>query len=152
MTTIYTNKCPFCGTYISIKDATLCPGCAKSIYYGPDPHWSWHKSTWDSLSYYYYANKQERDQAIRNKVAVDKYWASEEGIKHAEEIRLNRLKNQQEIQDAASSKSIKGLIGILLIFSIPVAWFFGGWEWDNFGKFGWPALIFGILFIGWGSS
>ncbi len=136
MTTIYTNKCPFCGTYISIENAIICPGCSSSIYY----------------NYYYYPSQEMLDEAIKNRIAEEKYWTSEEGRKRTEENIQNASKKYDDNQRVLYWNTAKGGIGVLLTFSIPFVWFFGGHEWENFGAFGWPALFFGVLFILWGSK
>jgi hypothetical protein len=137
MTTIYTNKCPFCGTYISIEYATICPGCSSSIYY----------------NYYYYPSQEMLDEAIKNRIAEEKYWASEEGKKRIEENLENaRIRSQEKNTVPLDLKGGLAGFGLLILSSIPFVWFFGGWEWDNFGGFGWPALIFGIFFVWWGSK
>ena len=137
MTTIYTDKCPFCGTHISIKNATICPGCSSSIYY----------------DYYYYPSQGMLDEAIKNRIAEEKYWGSKEGQKRLKEKMANALeKSQEKIKTPINLKECLSGLGLLLLVSIPFVWFFGGWEWDNFGGFGWPALIFGIIFVWWGSK
>jgi hypothetical protein len=59
---IYTDKCPYCGTYISIPDATICPGCLKQIYWGPGASNEYGRSNWND---YYYPSKESLDAQIK---------------------------------------------------------------------------------------
>jgi hypothetical protein len=135
MTTIYTDQCPFCGTYINIKNAIVCPGCSNSIFYGPEQDW-WSGSRY----YYYYADRQSRDEAIRKKKAYEEFWASEAGIRIIEQKESERKRKKIR-------KSIFAFLGYLNFFSIPVVWLLYGSKWKTFGWYGWPVLILSILFI-----
>ena len=145
---IYRDKCPFCGTHISIENAVICPGCTLPIYYGPGIK--------DFSGNFYYTNKRERDAVIANKIAseiaVKEYWESEEGKKRAARELADLQEECRKNNRAETVKRIILHIVLYIFFLIPIAgfvWMFlGGYEWDNFfEKFGLRALIVGIPII-----
>jgi hypothetical protein len=80
---IYSDKCPHCGTYISIPEATKCPGCISSIYWG---------FTFDTPShqrgYYYFPSAESRRDAQKGMdardVAVMDYWEEQRKLRNAD--------------------------------------------------------------------
>jgi len=156
---IYTDQCPYCGTYIRIANATVCPGCSKSIFYGPDPNWSVNSRRsspghdYSVPAYFYFADKRSRDEAISNAVVVEQFWASEEGSRERTRRQAQEEFDRNNYVPISLQGGGKTTIGWCLIGSIPVAWFFlGGYKWDNFGWFFWLALISGILFLWFGKD
>jgi hypothetical protein len=163
---IYLDKCPHCGTHISIPEATRCPGCMSSVYYG------WYGNY--PSGYYYYPSEESRDAyywELRSKA----YWDSEEGKKSrdkhnitgdywteekANELRLAeskaaaaaaaaaeapREKKRQARQDLHGFLEGLSTIGVVFFISVPVVWIFGGHEWSHFGYYGWTAL--GVVIV-----
>jgi len=134
---IYKDRCPFCGTYISITEASICPGCNAQIYYGPtdniNDRWS-----------YYWPDRFQRDQAAK---ARDDRWAAQKafdespaGIEHARKI-------QKSLENQAGREGMEFLGVVLIVVLIPLVWFFGGHEWERFRLFGVPVFILGIILI-----
>jgi hypothetical protein len=114
---IYRDKCPHCGTYISIPEATRCPGCISSIYWG----FSSDETVGGIFKYYYYPSAESRDDGqvdvwdyrnyeweeqrkLRNadfewpvSPDISTYWGSEEYPKNCAEIRA-------KLNDGSSEK------------------------------------------------
>jgi len=109
---IYSDKCPNCGTFISIPDATKCPGCISSIY-------------WDGR--YYHSSAKSRDAQIQAEAArsaaaeasYKAYWNSEEGRKEQREQAVRWEKEgEKRKRDKFIDNVIEGLksfVGILFV-------------------------------------
>jgi hypothetical protein len=142
---IYQEKCPFCGSYIAIKDATICPGCNKSIYYGPYKSWGWGSWVWHWGAYY--PDKFQRDQAIKEQdeqyAAEKAFNESPEGIEYAKKQEEEKCSREKQIKLKHNQRDM----GIVLVCGIPFVWFFGGHNWEHFGLIGWPALALGLFLI-----
>ena len=135
---IYSDKCPHCGTYISIPEATRCPGCVSSIFYD---------------GYLYHPSKESVDAKINKDAVVEAYRRSEEGKKAGLEVLADnearekeRQARQERREKMIDQSSLSCLVGMGVFVSIPIVWlFFGGHRWDNFGTYGWSALGVGIF-------
>lgn len=130
---IYTDKCPHCGTYISIREATRCPGCSSSIY---------------RYAFYYYPSLEAVEAAEEAAAADLAYWNSEAGKEHNKRIEENNQKKseqQDQIQARNGMFDLLSTIGLLSLISIPFVWMFGGYLWPHFGYYGWPSLGAGII-------
>jgi len=137
---IYKDKCPFCGAFISISNASVCPGCNSRIYHGPTADIE------DSWSYYWpdeYQRTQAGEARAKNFKSRRAFEESAEGIEYRRKLKEEDL----ALKSKLVTKQYQANSGILLIFSIIPVWFFGGHEWDNFGVYGWPALLLGSFLL-----
>ena len=82
---VYNDKCPHCGTYISIPEATKCPGCMASIYWGGE------------RSEYYWPSEEARDIHILG--AFYAFHSSEVTARYdAEMAALEAYENSEETE------------------------------------------------------
>lgn len=117
MINLYKDKCPHCGTYISIQGATLCPGCRSEVYYS---------------DYLYFPSQEYRDDNIGI-------------ISHTKAY--NREKYYGMVAEREKKGKVGALGGAVIFSIPLVWIFFGGSNWENFGAYGWSALGLGIFLL-----